>query len=231
MGESTNKDGQDNSSIDLPVSWKDELPFRNIRAKVTDKRKKLLEYYGGDEEVLDIAVKKDSKGEDTLAARMAHRVLTAFLSGNSPFVIASLGSSVTAGHDGFWDTAYPAVLERMLGDMMSEANLTLVVRNVAVGGRGPWLASLCVQPQAGDDGDIITREWEYWPFDAGLQEYGVEQVGADRQAAALELFLHTGSGSPISPWYTCYRWSRVMQKRLFRATIFSSKTKSLAPVS
>ena len=174
-------------------------PFAEMHARIEAMRKDVLAYYGGDEAVLDIAVHKDTQGEAMLAARIARRVLKAREDGAAPFVISAMGSSVTAGHDGFYDTAYPSVLERTLGAIMAQSNLTLTVRNVAVGGRGPWLASLCVRPQVGEDADVITREWEYWPFDAGMQDYGMGEAGKDQQSAALELFLRTAWRLPNQP--------------------------------
>jgi hypothetical protein len=42
---------------------------------------------------------------------------------------------------------------------------------------------------AGDDVDIIIREWEYWPFTAGLDGITIHKEDANPDAAALELFI------------------------------------------
>lgn len=181
--------------------------FARMRDKVKKLNQEILDYYEGDKEILDGLHDKSMPSEANLRARMALRILDARKPGsNVSFVIANMGSSVTAGHDGFGQTAYPAVLERVLAPMMESAGVHLTVRNGAVGGRGPWPAGFCLTQHAGRGVDVITREWEYWPFDDGIRGRGItKREGVrghvDSQMAAFELFMRNAlrvDGQPVT---------------------------------
>ena len=145
----------------------------------------LLAYYDGDEQVLDAMV----ASTPGLAANLEHKLASYAVSPEeSHFVVAALGSSVTAGHDNIGSTAWPAVLERALADALAPLKISVDVRNQAVGGREPFPASACVGPIAGEDADLVVREWEYWSFGDGLESPETKKGG---EAAHVETFLRT----------------------------------------
>ena len=74
-----------------------------------------------------------------------------------------------------------------MGD--ERAGMDVEVRNQAVGGREPCAASLCGSTLAGDDADLVIREWEYWDWNDGLPDgHGVNSE------AGLEVFVRRGAG-------------------------------------
>uniref|UniRef100_A0A6U4GJY9 Uncharacterized protein n=1 Tax=Phaeomonas parva TaxID=124430 RepID=A0A6U4GJY9_9STRA len=171
--------------------------FASMKAEVDAGRAEILDYYHGDKELLDIEDLGRHDNDMVIVSKMAERIAKTKLrekqdrafSGNK-WVIGHLGSSVTAGHDGFGTTAYPAAMGRALGPIFEKVGLNLDVRNAAVGGRGPWMeGSICLENQLGDDVDIIVREWEYWSLEDGSQDFGIHQDDASPGTAAVEFFL------------------------------------------
>jgi hypothetical protein len=162
--------------------------FKSALAIAEAAVKDLDEYYNKDKHVLkDAVVRPGGKSEAVLVAKMA----LAMLEDEGSFKIAALGSSVTAGHDTFVSAAWPAVIERALKPTWDALGVDFVVRNQAVGGRDPNPWPFCMPQMAGDDVDIIIREWEYWPFAAGFDESeGVfTKKGSDPAVAAIEVFI------------------------------------------
>jgi hypothetical protein len=177
FGDGLNKTGSGGSKY---------LAAQNV---VKSKRAEILKYYHGDKELLTKAAARfeNQDSEKILVSRMALSILE-----KKPFVISVAGSSVSAGHDGFGNAAYSAVLERQMGPAWAAAGANLIVRNQAVGGRDPNPYSMCLGPMLGEDTDLVIREWEYWPFSAGFADRDmVARAGADEDEAALEVFLRT----------------------------------------
>jgi len=187
-----------------------------MRSRVEQRRIAILDYYEGDAKILAAADKAQTGAEEYLVARMAVRILKSLQSkagdgkpstgsasrdssGAAGFVIGCIGSSVTAGHDAFGHVAYPNVLENVLGPIFGEAGLNLTVRNGGIGGTNPWMASFCVENMAGNDIDVLTREWEYWHLDDGLESYQVARPGFEANTAAFELFLRNALRIPSQP--------------------------------
>ena len=115
--------------------------------------------------------------------------------GGGVFSVGVTGSSVTAGHGGFGDAAWPLVLERRLAPVWRRHfGVRFVVHNQAVGGRDPWPASWCLGAMMGADVDIVMREWEYWGAADGLVvgivvEEGVVVFARFRGGALFRDFL------------------------------------------
>jgi hypothetical protein len=148
--------------------------------------KDLAAYYKNDKHILkDAVAKRGGKSEAVLVAKMA----LAMLEDDGSFKIAALGSSVTAGHDTFVSAAWPAVIERALKPTWDVLGVDFLVRNQAVGGRDPNPWPLCMPQMTGDDVDIIIREWEYWPFDAGIRSDMITKEGSEASVAAIEMFI------------------------------------------
>ncbi len=96
----------------------------------------------------------------------------------SSFVIAFSGSSVTAGHgklkilycsfslffliytllDNFLSEAYPSVVTGNLSPVFKSLNISLVVRNQAIGNNPCYAYDACVATHLGDDVDVVS--WE-----------------------------------------------------------------------
>ena len=76
----------------------------------------------------------------------------------SPFVVGFTGSSVTAGHDNYYNESYPSVFERMMAPIFAIAGLRLEVRNGALGNNPCLPYDACVSTHMGRDLDVLT--WE-----------------------------------------------------------------------
>ena len=59
------------------------------------------------------------------------------------FIMVSGGSSVTAGHDNYYNQSYPFVFERRLSRALQLLGVTLSVRNIAQGGNDCLPSNLC----------------------------------------------------------------------------------------
>lgn len=165
-------------------------------AFVRSERARLLNHYHGDEQLLRGAAVLPAANTDTaLRARLG---LVA-VGRQAQLVIGAAGSSVTAGHDGFAQAAWPAVLERRLAPSIQRLGAKLVVRNHAVGGTNPNPAALCLAPMLGTDVDLVLREWEYWPFSSGLSQDRLAKPSANVEHAGVELFLRTALSLPKQP--------------------------------
>ncbi len=169
----------------------------NARAGVERALADLVQYYDGDTTVLGAAL---GLADDTaLAARMA---LAMAGRRNRTLSAAAAGSSVTAGHGGFGDAAWPLVLERRVAPVWALFGVRFVVHNQAVGGRDPWPASWCLSPMMGDDVDIVMREWEYWAPSDGLHaelKGKAAKKPADADLAGYEMLLRVALTMPRQP--------------------------------
>ncbi len=179
--------GAQNSSLD------------RARAGVSRALAELVAYYDGDERVLASAA--GVGGDDAaLVARAA--LAMAGRRGGGVFSVGVTGSSVTAGHGGFGDAAWPLVLERRLAPVWrAHFGVRFVVHNQAVGGRDPWPASWCLGPMMGAAVDVVMREWEYWGAADGLvvDDIGARQPKADFDLAGYELLLRVALTLPRQP--------------------------------
>ena len=144
----------------------------------------LLSYYDNDTKLLDSAPHYKNEDE-VLTSRMALSMLGRR---GKEFVIGIQGSSVTAGHDTFFEAAWPSVMGRVLKPIWKVFGIRFVFLNQAVGGRNPMPWPFCYRQMFGDRPDIVMHEAEYWPFEAGLHT-NVAREGASKNTAAFELLF------------------------------------------
>jgi len=64
---------------------------------------------------------------------LKYKVAKKFVDGNSTFLFIFGGSSVTAGHDNYYNQSYPLVLERRLKPVFDALGISLLVHNIAQG--------------------------------------------------------------------------------------------------
>lgn len=112
-----------------------------------------------------------------------HKLIRALLGQNgSPhkaesehdFIMSFAGTSVTAGHDNFFQQSYPIVLRKILRKSYAAAGLKLEVRNHAMGNNPSIPAAFCVKSQLGEDTDVAA--WEFGMMVEGhLQNAFVEE--------------------------------------------------------
>ena len=100
------------------------------------------------------------------------------------FVMGITGSSVTAGHDNFFNESYPAVIETALSPIFKLMNITLVVRNAALGNNPCLPYDACISNHVGSDLDFLS--WE-------------QSMNCGRESAALEIFTRSALYMPKKP--------------------------------
>ena len=179
-------------------------------AGVRAARAALLKYYEGDAAMLDAAPSFPSADDKLLVGRMGLAALgmrAHLVTGGGPgsgkaraFVVGVTGSSVTAGHDTFGPVAWPHVLARNMAPLWAALGVEFVLRDAAVGGRDPNPWPFCLAQMMGEDVDVVMREAEYWPWDAGFAPTApIAKEGASRTAAAFEIFIRQALSLPRKP--------------------------------
>ena len=75
------------------------------------------------------------------------------------YVMGYSGSSVTAGHDNYFNESFPFIVSNRLSSIFkSVLNLTVITRNHAIGNNPCYPYDACVHTHMGDDLDFLT--WE-----------------------------------------------------------------------
>jgi hypothetical protein len=80
------------------------------------------------------------------------------LAGKKSYVVGFSGSSVTAGHDSYFEEAFPQVFYLNLAPVLSKLHVNLTVRNHALGNNPCYAYDACIETHMGDDLDLLT--WE-----------------------------------------------------------------------
>jgi hypothetical protein len=108
-------------------------------------------------------------GWDILKYKIAKKIVD----GGSTFLMIFGGSSVTAGHDNYYNQSYPFVFERRMKPVFEALGIKLIVRNIAQGNNNcrPFLN--CYESMGGPKADFIG--WEQ-SFNCGKARDVFEQV-------------------------------------------------------
>ena len=113
------------------------------------------------------------------------------------FTISVSGTSVTAGHDNYFNQAYPAIWEQRMLKSFEASGLNLTIRNHAMGNNPANPAAICLDALLGYDTDVAV--WEFAMMTAGPSRIPATELwirnalGLPRQPALL--FLDGGSGA------------------------------------
>lgn len=105
------------------------------------------------------------------------------------FVAAFTGTSVTAGHDNFYEQSYPIVLNATMSKLFAAAGVRYEATNVAMGNTRPFPYSFCVDAHVGLDADIIS--WEMAMM--------VADNACGPAALAIEAFIRSATVLPRRP--------------------------------
>ena len=145
------------------------------------------------------------------------------------FVMGITGSSVTAGHDNFFNESYPAVIENALLPIFKIMNISLVVRNAALGNNPCLPYDACISNHVGSDLDFLS--WE-------------QSMNCGRESAALEVFtrsalymhkkptvLYTLSGTPSWEVKDCMNSNLTLANHTQDASILTTDYKTLLNTS
>jgi hypothetical protein len=66
------------------------------------------------------------------------------------------GSSVTSGHDNYYNQSYPSVFDRRMRPVFEALGIELRVRNIAMGSTGCDPYNACYGPQTDNDPDFVS---------------------------------------------------------------------------
>jgi len=109
-----------------------------------------------------------SWGFDIIKYKVAKKMVDAALAGSSSnggekpkFIMIFGGTSVTAGHDSYYNQSYPFVAERRLIKVFEALGIELHVRNIAMGANNCLPSDHCYNAQGGDNADWISWEQSF----------------------------------------------------------------------
>lgn len=98
-----------------------------------------------------------------LKEKFASKILNAITRNiNETFVISFMGSSVTAGHDSYYNQSFPMVVGDLMRSAFQSSAINLEVRNVGIGANPCVPYMLCPLTFSGYDSDMIHWEQTYY---------------------------------------------------------------------
>mmetsp|Transcript_1648 Transcript_1648/g.2635 ORF Transcript_1648/g.2635 Transcript_1648/m.2635 type:complete len:589 (+) Transcript_1648:1216-2982(+) len=80
---------------------------------------------------------------------------------NQTFLMIFGGSSVTAGHDNYYNESYPYIVKKRMSPILSALGIELIVRNIALGANNCAPYILCYESMGGMDPDFVGWEQSY----------------------------------------------------------------------
>lgn len=77
---------------------------------------------------------------------------------NQQFLMIFGGSSVTAGHDNYYNQSYPAIVDKRMGPILTFLGIKFEVHNIAQGANNCIPYSFCYEAMGGLNPDFVN--WE-----------------------------------------------------------------------
>jgi hypothetical protein len=121
---------------------------------------------------------------------MKYKTATKFVNQKSTFKFIFGGSSVTAGHDNFFNESYPSIFENRVGSVLKSLGINLEVHNIAHGTNKCRPSDLCYEAMGGENADWIG--WEQ-SFDCG-RDRGVFELMARTAFWNRAVVFYSASG-------------------------------------
>ena len=127
----------------------------------------------------------------------------------SRFLMIFGGSSVTAGHDNFFNQSYPDIFKKRMIHSFHKLNIKLVVRNIAHAHNQCLPSELCYYAMGGDNADWIGWEQSFnCGRDGGMHELIARIAGWEK---AVIYYSASGGFTPSEclpstvsvPWRLC----------------------------
>jgi len=144
--------------------------LRNARKKLAKMKASIVKKFGDEREILFRQVQfgpaKDlnatKRGRDYIKRKFLKAIIT---QGN--FTITTLGTSVSAGHDNFYNESHPFVIQREMEQLLATAGVTLRSLNHAMGNQPVMPMSLCTHTMGDPNTDLYIYE-----FSMNVGSYG-----------------------------------------------------------
>lgn len=151
-----------------------------------------------------------TKAWEVLKYKFAHKIV----SKDESFLMVFGGSSVTAGHDNYYNESYPFIFKRRMDGIFSALGIKLTVNNIAQGANNCAPYILCYESMGGLDPDFIGWEQSYnCGRDEAIFETAARMAASSSNKAAL-YFSASGAWAPNeceestdSPPYSSEDWN------------------------
>jgi hypothetical protein len=101
---------------------------------------------------------------DILKSKFAKKIIDNLINKegkNETFLMIFGGSSVTAGHDNYYNQSYPFVFERRMKSAFQKSGVELIVRNIAQGANDCYPSNYCYESMGGSQFDWVGWEQSY----------------------------------------------------------------------
>ena len=72
-----------------------------------------------------------------------------------------IGSSVTAGHDSYFNQSFPMIVNKRMSSILSALGINLTVHNIAQSANNCYPYDMCYESMGGLDADFIGWEQSY----------------------------------------------------------------------
>jgi hypothetical protein len=150
----------------------DTLPQYEIGADIAEtvsNFQSMLTKYYGDISVLEHMLNISDAGRSVLVAKMRKA-----LARDKTFIVAAVGSSVTAAHDNCHIDGYPTQLDGLLKPLFKQAGMKFESRNSGIGGScgDSFFDQVpCLAQVVGEDVDVTSFSWDYWADNPEFQEH------------------------------------------------------------
>lgn len=123
----------------------------------------------------------------TLASKIA--------AGNASYLMIFGGSSVTAGHDNFYNQSYPYIFKRRMHSIFDVLGIDLIVHNIAMGANNCVPYIMCYESMGGADPNFIGWEQSYnCGHDEGVFESAIRAAGWN--SPAVTYYSASGAWAP-----------------------------------
>ncbi|KAJ1408059.1 hypothetical protein B484DRAFT_201057 [Ochromonadaceae sp. CCMP2298] len=106
------------------------------------------------------------------------------------------GSSVTAGHDSYFNQSYPLIVQKHMGPILRTLGVQLVVHNIAQGANNCIPYTLCYESMGGFDPDFVNWEQSY---NCGHEEPVFEAVARLASMSARKAIAYYSASGAWSP--------------------------------
>jgi len=106
------------------------------------------------------------------------------------------GSSVTAGHDGYFNESYPMIVQRHLTPIFDKLGIEFLARNIAQGANDCWPYTNCYESMGGDDPDWIGWEQSY---NCGNEKEVMEALARHANQSKNKAVVHYSASGAFSP--------------------------------
>jgi hypothetical protein len=123
-----------------------------VKREIDTLRARILDRWGGDPAVVQV-LRIQPKAKEVLRNKFIQKILT-----REPLRMSFTGTSVTAGHDCYFNQSYPLAFESMMKPVFQAAGFDLRIQNTAMGNNPVYPSTWCIKTIAGEDVDIVG--WE-----------------------------------------------------------------------